>query len=271
MSYRDLITGRIKDAVNEWLEKLKNEKPDLKLTRQWRVAFTKDGFTPGHVSLPVVTGSKKGKHLIAEVGFIVPDNLEIDLDGIELSLRDEPYKLKPKPVGIAPVGEPLGLLNDIIVGVNNFLSELSLGSFQTSSIPVPTLVTPNKSGFGLKINHSGVQHNDIDELRERIRSSQELPNWLRAIGNKEIYGTLIEKITEGYVQYVNKSDKDVTLTEFFKLYEDYLKREGKLYDYCRYKAQPVELDSHGHCDEGYCSKRPFNKTCDQAVLKFGKK
>jgi len=270
MSYRDLITSKIKDAVNEWLEKLKLEKPTLHLTRQWKVIYSKDGFTPGHVSLPVVTGAKKGKHLIAEVGFVVPDNLEIELDEIELSLRDEPFKIKPEPVSIAPVSEPLGLLNDIIVGINSFLSELSLGPLHTSSKPMPTLVTPNKSGFGLKINHPVVPQHDVNEIRERIRSSHELPVWLRAIGNKEIYGALIDKITEAYVQYVNKQGKKVSLVEFFKMYEEYLKREGKLYDYCRYKAQPVELED-GLCQEGYCSKKPFNTSCEQVVLKFGKK
>ncbi|MBT6228755.1 MAG: hypothetical protein HOI47_19105 [Candidatus Scalindua sp.] len=268
-SYRDMITAKIRDAVNQWLDKLKKEKPELQLTRQWKVQFD-NGFIPGHASLPVITGSKKGKHLIAEVGFIVPDNLEIDLDDLELSLLDEPFKQKKQQVVQPTIGEPLGVLNDIIVGVNNFLSELSFTSIPGQAVKRVNLTPSPQMINRLKVNTGTHNQQDIGDVRKQIRSSNMLPEWLRSISNREVFDTLVDKIAEGYVQY-SKTSK-VTLPEFFKLYEDYLKKEGKLFDYCKYKAQPIELDeNNGHCLEGYCSKKGFNKVCDQSIKKFGKK
>jgi hypothetical protein len=269
MSYRDQVTAKVRDAVNQWLDKLKNEKPELQLTRQWRIQFD-NGFIPGHTSIPVVTGSKKGKHLIAEVGFIVPDNLEIDLDDLELSLLDEPFKQK-KTTKLSPsVDQPLGVLNDIIVGVNNFLSELSFTSIPGQVVKKANLTPSPQMINRLKVNTGTHNQQDIGDVRKQIRASNMLPEWLRSISNLEVYNTLIDKIAEGYVQYSKTSN--VTLPEFFKLYEDYLKKEGKLYDYCKYKAQPIELDNNnGQCLENYCSKKPFNKQCNQAITKFGQK
>jgi hypothetical protein len=282
MSYRDQVTAKIKDAVNQWLDKLKKEKPELQLTRQWKIQFD-NGFAPGHTSLPVVTGSKKGKHLIAEVRFIVPDNLEIDLDDLELSLVDEPYKEKKVQVLQPSVDEPLGVLNDVIVGINNFLSELTFSS--SPVLPVTprgmhSTVIPmagNQASqlirsSGLKVNggFGSASQSSIEDVKDRIKSSMMLPDWLKSINNMSVYNALLDKIAEGYVQYSKTSN--VSIPDFLKLYEDYLTKEGKLFDYCKYKAQAINLDEgNGHCQEGYCSKKPFNKICDQSIKKFGKK
>jgi len=269
MRYRDQVTAKIRDAVNQWLDKLKKEKPELQLTRQWKIQF-ENGFVPGHASIPIITGSKKGKHLIAEVGFIVPDNLEIDLDDLELSLLDEPFKQKRQQVVQAAIDQPLGILNDIIVGVNNFLSELSFTSIPGQTVKKVNLTPSPQMINRLKVNTGSHNQQDIGDVRKQIRASNMLPEWLRSISNLEVYNTLIDKIAEGYVQYSKTSN--VTLPEFFKLYEDYLKKEDKLFDYCKYKAQPIELDkNNGQCLESYCSKKPFNKQCNQAITKFGKK
>jgi len=269
MSYRDQVTAKIRDAVNQWLDKLKKEKPELQLTRLWKIQFD-NGFVPGHASIPVVTGSKKGKHLIAEVGFIVPDNLEIDLDDLELSLLDEPYKQKKQQVVQPAIDQPLGVLNDIIVGVNNFLSELSFTSIPGQAVKKVNLTPSPQMINRLKVNTGSNNQQDIGDVRKQIRASNMLPEWLRSISNLEVYNSLIDKIAEGYVQYSKTSN--VTLPEFFKLYEDYLKKEGKLFDYCKYKAQAVDLDdNNGQCLESYCSKKPFNKQCNQAIAKFGTK
>ena len=268
MSYRDQVTAKIRDAVNQWLDKLKKEKPELQLTRQWKIQFD-NGFIPGHASLPVVTGSKKGKHLIAEVGFIVPDNLEIDLEDLELSLMDEPFKQKTSKMSPS-VDQPLGVLNDIIIGVNNFLSELSFTSIPGQAVKKVNLTPSPQMINRLKVNTGTHNQQDIGDVRKQIRASNMLPEWLKSISNREVFDTLVDKIAEGYIQYSKTSN--VTLSEFFKLYEDYLKKEGKLFDYCKYKAQAIELDeNNGHCNENYCSKKPFNKQCNQAITKFGKK
>jgi hypothetical protein len=282
MSYRDQVTAKIKDAVNQWLDKLKKEKPELQLTRQWKIQFD-NGFVPGHTSLPVVTSSKKGKHLIAEVGFIVPDNLEIDLDDLELSLMDEPFKQKKISKMSPSVDEPLGVLNDVIIGINNFLAEITFSSspvvpvtprgMQSTVKPMISnqVSQPIRAG-GLKVNQGfgPASQSTIDDVKDRIKSSMMLPDWLKSINNMSVYNALLDKIAEGYLQYSKTSN--VSIPDFLKLYEDYLTKEGKLYDYCKYKAQAVDLDeSNGQCQEGYCSKKPFNKVCDQFIKKFGKK
>ena len=40
--YRKAITDRIKESVNNWIETLKKEQPELLLTKQWQVLFPKD-------------------------------------------------------------------------------------------------------------------------------------------------------------------------------------------------------------------------------------
>ena len=267
MSYQDQITTKIRTAVNDHIETLKLEHPEFLITKQWKVMFD-DGFVPGHVSLPVVTGSKKGKHLVADVEFMVPESLEIDLDEIELTLRDEPFQYK-KIVSSPAIDEPLGLINDIIVGVNNFLSEMNL----TQSRPMVQKLNIGSSPHinPLKVNSILPSSHEIGEVRDRIRSSGILPDWLKSVSNRDVYDQLIDKIAEGYVQYTKDSGKDVSLSAFIKLYEDYLKREGKLNDYCKYKAQLVTLDEKGHCTEAYCSKKPYNRACEHSVLQFGTK
>jgi hypothetical protein len=123
----------------------------------------------------------------------------------------------------------------------------------------------------LKVNSILPSSHEIGEVRDRIRSSGILPDWLKSVSNRDVYDQLIDKIAEGYVQYSKDSGKDVSLSSFIKLYEDYLKREGKLFDYCKYKAQPITLDEKGHCTEAYCSKKPYNRACEHSVLQFGKK
>jgi hypothetical protein len=88
--YKKLITDRIKDELNKWIDEIKSKSPDLLLTKQWRIIFPK-GFQTGHNSLPVVTGSKQGQHLVAEVQFVLPEDLELDINNVELMLKNEPY------------------------------------------------------------------------------------------------------------------------------------------------------------------------------------
>ena len=85
--YRKAITERIKESVNNWIETLKKEQPELLLTKQWQVIFPK-GFNEGYNILSVVTGSKKGKHLVAQVEFVLPRDLELDFDDLELVVKN---------------------------------------------------------------------------------------------------------------------------------------------------------------------------------------
>ena len=179
------------------------------------------------------------------------------------------------------VDEPLGVLNDVIVGINNFLAEITFSRnpavtpqvMQSTVKPMMSnqVSQPIRSG-GLKVNQGfgPSTQSTIDDVKDRIKSSMMIPDWLKSINNMSVYNALLDKIAEGYLQYSKTSN--VSIPDFLKLYEDYLTKEGKLYDYCKYKAQAVNLDEgNGHCLEGYCSKKPFNKVCDQSIKKFGKK
>ena len=89
--YKKLITERIRDEINRWIDELKGKHPELLLTKQWRILFPK-GFLAGHNSIPVVTHSKEGQHLVAEIQFVLPDDLNLDIEDIQLVLKDEGYK-----------------------------------------------------------------------------------------------------------------------------------------------------------------------------------
>ncbi|MCP4370451.1 MAG: hypothetical protein GY797_20420, partial [Deltaproteobacteria bacterium] len=138
--YKYQITERIKDAVNDHIEDLKTKHTELLLTKQWNINFPK-GFRSGHSTLPVTTSCKKGKYLVGEVQFLLPDSLELDMDSIELVLKDElfnksqeertknSHRDRQKP---QPIDEPLDALNDIIINVNEFLQSLNLQGLQTT-------------------------------------------------------------------------------------------------------------------------------------------
>ena len=272
MNYKDEITTRIKDAVNDWVNRLKEQKPELHLTRQWKLVHD-NGFVPGFFSMPVVTGSKKGSHLIGEVGFQVSSDLELDLEDLEFIQKDEPYKVHKKVETIKPISEPLDLINDILIGLNGFIMDLSFPTtpgitriaspFDVKKAPLQ--VNP------IKVRPQPVESQDIDEVRLQLKHRTVLPEWLRTISNSDVHNKLLDKIAESYLQYTGKAGNQVTMQEFLTMYEDYLKREGKLYDYCNYKAKNIELDDMGICQESYCSKKPFNKACEHAGLKFGSK
>ena len=199
--------------------------------------------------------------------------MEIDLDDIEFTQKDESYKVDKKVNDIRPISEPLDLFNDVLVGINGFITSLSFPNSPTKSqmdlpfggVKASSVINP------VKVKNQQVASQDIDEVRLQLKHRTVLPEWLRTISNSDVHDTLLEKIAESYVQYTRDAGNNISIQEFIAMYEKYLKREGKLYDYCRYKAQSVELDDKGLCQESYCSKKPFQKPCDQAGLKFGSK
>ena len=272
MNYKDEITARIKDAVNDWVNSLKEQKPELHLTRQWKLVHD-NGFVPGYFSIPVVTGSRKGSHLIGEVGFQVSSDLELDLEDLEFIQKDEPYKVQKKVETIRPISEPLDLLNDILIGLNGFITNLSFPStpgIARIASPFDVKNAPLQAN-PIKVRPQPMESQDIDEVRLQLKHRTVLPEWLRTISNSDVHDKLLDKIAESYLQYTANAGNHVSTQEFLNMYEKYLKREGKLYDYCSYKAKGIELDEKGHCTEAYCSKKPFNKTCEHAGLKFGSK
>ena len=291
--YKKLITESIKEAVNDWIEDLKVKHKELLLTKQWKVLFPK-GFQSGHNVLPVVTSSKKGKHLVAEVQFVLPDNLELDMVGLQLVLKNEPYipseKDKKIATGPVPLDESIDVLNDMITGLNSFLQNLNF------SMPAATTTVPHslfnqpinikKDQSQLKINPLGSVNNNqnyihydsinstgnnsiIDSIKKQMVNSNYLPDWIKTIESKDAWDQLLTKLAEAFYHYQQQMGKAVDLKEFFEKYSEHLLNQGKLYHYCKYKSKPVKLDVNSHCTENYCSKKPYNSACPLATLKFG--
>ncbi len=276
--YKQQITARIKDSINQHIEKLKTEHPDLLITKQWSVVFPK-GFVSGHNALPVVTSCKKGKYLVGKTLFMLPENLELDYDAIELVLKDEPYreKKRTKKVSPPPLDEPLDIINELIVNLNDFLQ-----SFQ-----LPVKSNPDPQSIGL-FSRPGINStrpirilngsqtdtmtrtDDITELKNRLINSTFLPDWFKMIESYEIRTELINKIAESLLHYQNKMGQEVSLKEFFDKYSEHLLSQDKIHHFCKYKSKAIKLDSSGHCTDFYCSKKPYNSPCSHAVLKFGK-
>ncbi|MBL7135849.1 MAG: hypothetical protein ISS81_04545 [Candidatus Marinimicrobia bacterium] len=275
--YKQQITVKIKDSINQWIDKLKEEHKELLLTKQWNIHFPK-GFKPGNNIIPIVTASKRGKYLIGELLFYLPDNLELNMDSIELTLKNEPFDEKQVRVKTpVPLDEPLDVLNNIILGLNDFLGTLPMPAY--SSNPVVrksqnlfdnmqgTVVKPKTipiNGFANNINNG-----DIDTIRKQILQSDHLPEWFRTIGSHEIREQLLTKIAESLAHYRKQVGRAIDLQEFFDRYTEMLLKQDKLYHYCKYKSKPVSLDVSGHCTENYCSKKPYNAGCPHVTLRFG--
>ena len=277
--YKQQIMERIKQSINNWIEELKAKHPELLLTKQWNVVYPR-GFSSGHNALPVVTSSKKGKHLIGEVCFALPDTLELDMDAIELTLKNEPYKepSKKKAVTPPPLDEPLDVLNDLILNLNDFLKGFAV-PISTNSNPIKTAFpgqtntpfsNPIKVQDEVKVT-SGNNGDRIDSVKNDIVRSSYLPEWFKTIESLDIRTQLLEKIAESLIHYENQLGRKVDLKEFFGKYTEHLQKQDKLYRFCKYKSKPVSFDKNNWCEENYCSKKPYNAVCPQGVLKFGNK
>ena len=279
--YKQMIRESIAGEIGEWIERLKSQDNDLKLTRQWKVLFPR-GFESGNNILPVLTGSKEGRRLIGEVSFILPDDLELDTEDLSLTLKNEPFVESTEPkITPEPMEDSLDLLNRMVVSINEFLSGVEIESPGRE-------INPRRSPFfGIDIEKTSklnvisfdngyigqtkLSTDKLDIVKREMLASSHLPEWFKTISSYEIRNSLLEKLTEGYLHYKTKLGRDVPLKEFFSEYTAHLKKTDKLHDYCPYKAKPVNLTEKGHCLEDYCSKKPYNAPCRVPVLKFGKK
>lgn len=281
--YKKIITEAIKESVNKWIEDLKESHPELMYTKQWRVIFPK-GFEAGNNILPIVTSSKEGKRLIAEVSFLLPNDLELDTDGMNLTLKNEPFiESVHEMVSPAPVEDSLDLLNDMVVGISEFLSTLNIHTWQSSPKPVVDLFDIADNSFNaapkVTIDDGGLNRfskpltsiSDLESIKSEMLKSMHLPNWFKTIESRDVKEELLNKLAEGFYHYRLKAGGRVGFKEFFEEYTDFLKQSGKLYYYCTYKAKSVENDDAGWCQESYCSKKPYKAPCSITTLKFGSK
>ncbi len=102
-----------------------------------------------------------------------------------------------------------------------------------------------------------------------MRRSSYLPAWYESIQGREVADDLLRRLAEGFLHYQRQTGRSVTLQDYFNRYTDYLRKEGKLHTYCKYKGKPVHLDTDDWCTEPYCSKKPFHSECPQVTLRFG--
>ncbi len=265
--YKNLINEKIKDAVNQWIEDLKEKHPELLLTKQWKVHYPK-GFVSGHNVISVITGSKSGGHLIGEVQFMLPENLELEIDSVELVLKDEPYiqENKTSILRSVPIDEQLDVINDLVIGINAFIQEFS----NNKSVPSSPLF--QKTPGNIRVMNqpkSSVSDVNIEPALREIVNSSYLPEWLKTIDSADIRNELIRKTAEALVQYRSKYGMHKTVKEFFDIYTEHLMNQNRLYRYCKYKAKRITFNSQDICTESYCSKKPYNSICQHAALKFG--
>ena len=133
--YQSQITSQVREAVNRHIERLKQDHPELLLTKQWHLRWPR-GFSEGNNCVPVVTSCKQGQYLVGQVEFVLPQNLELDLEAVELVLKDEPF-VEEKTVSATPSPDhPLDLLNDLVSGINGFLESLSGGALLAARTPI---------------------------------------------------------------------------------------------------------------------------------------
>ena len=155
--YKKMIRESVAQEIGEWIDRLKTQDDGLKLTRKWKVLFPR-GFESGNNVLPVITGSKEGKRLIGEVSFILPEDLELDTEDLNLTLKNEPFSETPVPkVSPEPMEDSFDLLNRMVVSINEFLSGVEINQ--------PSRFRDHK--------HISFFGTDAQEKRSRRRESSE--------------------------------------------------------------------------------------------------
>ena len=265
--YQKLILGRVKDRINEWLETLKQKHLELLLTRQWRIIWLK-GFHQGQNIMPVITSCKDGEYLIGEIQMVLPPSLELDLEAVELALKEEPYEGPPNVHSVPSLDDPLDLLNELVVGINGFLSGIPVPTVSAAESPInPIPFAP------LKVHpfrgQATVLPDNMEALKTELLKSLHLPEWFKAIESGDVRQGVLTKLAEGYTQYNLRKGYAATIKEFFEEYSDALLRQNKLYHHCPYKGRGVEIDYRGHCQEVFCQKKPHNSPCPVPNLRFG--
>ncbi len=264
--YQKLILTRVKDQINEWLETLKQKQPELLLTRQWRIIWLK-GFRQGQNVMPVITSCKDGEYLIGEIQLVLPPSLDLDLEAVELALKEKPYEVPAAVTSVPSIDDPLDLINDLVIGINGFLSGMPLPSIDVgASGEGRTLFAP------LKVRPKGQSTilTDIERsVHEDILKSPYLPEWFKSIESREVKHGVLNRLAEGYTQYSRRKGYSAGLQEFFKDYTEVLLNQNKLHHHCPYKGRGVEMDYKGHCTEAFCSKKPHNAVCPVSNLRFG--
>ena len=272
--YKTQITERIKEGVNNWIGELKSKHPELLLTRQWRALWSR-GFNEGHNTVALVTSCKAGQHLVAEASFVLPASMELDLDALELSLKDEPYAPGAGELIAPAANDPLGTLSSLVRGINGLLESLvgkqapAVSSDPLSVIkPRPFAVAAPLSIQRPRESHALQDITQVEDIRQAMRKSPYLPEWYATISSQKVADDLLTRLAEGYL-HQRSLGRTSGLKDYFEQYSDYLLKENKLHHFCHYKGKPVKFDEKGWCLQPYCSKKPYQNVCTRATLRFG--
>ena len=272
--YKTQITEHIKEGVNNWIGELKTKHPELLLTRQWRLLWPR-GFEEGHNLVPVVTSAKQGQHLVAEASFVLPSSMELDLDALELSLKDEVYDPSSQELIAPTVDNPLATLSSLVQGINGFLESLTIK--QKPAVPSDPFgsikARPFSAASPLSIQRPWesarpLDSTEVDQIRAAMEKSPFLPEWYASINNQTVADELLTKLAEGYL-HQRSLGRTNGLKDYFEQYTTYLQKENKVHQFCHYKGKPVKFDDKGWCLEAYCSKKPYQAVCPRASLRFG--
>ena len=272
--YKTQITEHIKEGVNNWIGELKAKHPELLLTRQWRLIWPR-GFEEGHNLVPVVTSAKQGQHLVAEARFVLPPSMELDLDALELSLKDEVYDPGSRNQVFPTPNDPLGTLSSLVQGINGFLESLTIK--QKPAVPGDPFGSIKQRQFSaaspLSIQRpwespSLLDSTEVDQIRAAMEKSPFLPEWYATITSQKVADELLSKLAEGYL-HQRSLGRTNGLKDYFEQYTAYLQKENKVHHFCHYKGKPVKVDEKGWCLEAYCSKKPYQAVCPRASLRFG--
>ena len=269
-NYKKQISDRVKQSISDWIAGQKTEHPDQLLRSNWKILFPK-GFSVGQNTIPVVTPSKGGKRLVAEIGFYLQDDLVLNVEETELTLKNEPYREKKKKkseVKVKSIDSSLDVINNIILSASEIMASLSGISNPENRPQLPKFGSPVKtSPLGVLVEKA-----PTDEITKTVRLMllhPDLPEYVRTIQDKTVRDRLLEKMSEAYLHYSNTMNRNIDLSEFFNQWTTQLKDQGKIHPHCKWKGIPIELDKNGWCQEFNCSKLPYRSKCPQTTHKFG--
>ena len=270
-NYKKQISDRLKQSISDWIAQQKTEHPDQLLRSNWKILFPK-GFIAGQNTIPVMTPAKGGKRLIAEIGFYLQDDLVLNVEETELTLKNELYREKRKKksdVETKSIDSSLDVINHIILGASDIMASLSGISTPEKRPQLPKFGSPTKASLISPI----VEKAPTDEVTKAVRLMlvhPDLPEYVKTIQDKTIRDRLLEKMSEAYLHYSNTMGRNIDLSEFFDLWTKQLDEQGRIHTHCKWKGIPITLDNNGWCTEYNCSKLPYRSKCPQSTYKFGR-
>lgn len=271
-NYKKQLSDKVKQSIVDWIARLKIEHPNQLIRSNFKILFPK-GFKAGQNLIPIVTPAKKGKRLIAEIGFYLLDDLVLNVDEVELTLKNEPYKEGSKKkelrADVRSIDSSLDVINNIILSASELMGSLSGMGGPLSKPQSPRFGSP------LKASPLGVlaEKAPTDEVSKTVRLMllhPDLPEYVKTIQDRTVKDRLLEKMSEAYLHYSNTMSRHIELPEFFELWTKQLDDDGRIHTHCKWKGIPITVDDNGWCTEYNCSKLPYRAKCPQTTYKFGR-